>query len=136
MVRVRNGHSAPFYFGYNDPLPMLVEGVAAFFLVGILASEHGRIRLLRSGCAISLGNVSYSLYLIHFPIAVMVAKILSKIFSDGTNPITATVVLMLFSLTMSLGLATLIYRFIEIPSIAFGKNVSKRLGSYRAPIKV
>ena len=54
-----------------DPLPMLVEGVAAFFLVGILASEHGAIRLLRSGSAISLGNVSYSLYLVHFPIAIM-----------------------------------------------------------------
>ena len=134
--RVRNGHFAPLYYGYNDPLPMLVEGLAAFFLIGLLASEHGAIRLLRNGSAISLGNVSYSLYLVHFPVAIMVAKMLSRIFSDGTNPITATVVLMVFGLAVSLGLASLIYRFIEIPSIAFGKKVSKHIGSYHAPIKV
>ena len=132
----RNGQVTPLYLGYDDPLPMLVEGLAAFFLVGALASEHGRIRLLRSRWAVWLGNVSYSLYLIHFPVAILVAKILSHVFSDDTSPTTATVVLMGFSLTISFALAAFIYRFIEIPSIAFGKRVSKRLILSHAPMKV
>jgi peptidoglycan/LPS O-acetylase OafA/YrhL len=133
---VRNGQATPLFLGYDDPLPMLVEGIAAFFLVGALASEHGRIRLLRSRYAVSLGNVSYSLYLIHFPVAILVAKILSRTFSDDTSPITATAVLMAFSLTISFVLASFIYRFVEIPLIAFGKKVSKQLILSRAPTKV
>lgn len=124
---IRCGHPVPLYFGYGDPLPMLVEGIAAFFLIGVLASEQGRIRLLRSRCAIWLGNISYSLYLIHFPVAILVAKILSRVFSDGTNAAMATAVLLTLGLAISFSLAFLMYRFIELPSIAFGKRVSKRL---------
>jgi peptidoglycan/LPS O-acetylase OafA/YrhL len=132
----RNGHGTPLFFGYDDPLPMLVEGIAAFFLVGVLASEHGRIRFLRSRWAVSLGYVSYSLYLIHFPVAILIAKILSRVFSDDTSPIFATAVLMAFGLMISFALASFIYRFVEIPSIAFGKRVSKQIIVTRAPIKV
>jgi peptidoglycan/LPS O-acetylase OafA/YrhL len=132
----RNGHPTSLLLGYDDPLPMLVEGIAAFFLVGALASEHGRIRLLRSRWAVSLGNVSYSLYLIHFPIAILLAKILSRALSDDTSPITATAVLMGFGLTISFALAWLIYRYVEIPSIALGKRVSKQFILSCAPVKV
>jgi exopolysaccharide production protein ExoZ len=115
---------------------MLIEGVAAFFLVGALASEHGRIRALRSRWAISLGNVSYSFYLIHFPVAILLAKLLSRAFSDETNAIAATAILMASGLTVSLALAFLIYRFVELPSIALGKRVSNQPILNRAAIKI
>lgn len=133
---IRTRHAMPLYSGYGDPLPMLVEGIAAFFLIGALASEHGRVRLLRSPRAIWLGNISYSLYLIHFPVAILVAKILSRVFSAGTSAATATAVLMTLGLAISFSLAFLIYRFIEIPSIAFGKRVSKRFILSSSPAKV
>jgi peptidoglycan/LPS O-acetylase OafA/YrhL len=133
---ISTGHARTLYFGYDQPLPMLVEEMAAFFLIGALASEHGRVRLLRSPWAIWLGNISYSLYLIHFPVAILVAKILSRVLSDGTSAATATAVLMAFGLAISFSLAFLIYRFIEIPSIAFGKRVSKRFMPASAPAKV
>ncbi len=123
---VRTGHGMPLYFGYVDPLPMLVEGIAAFFLIGALASEHGHAPLLRSSWAIWLGNISYSLYLIHFPVATFIAKILSRVFSDGTSATTAAAVLMTSSLAISCSLAFLMYSFIEVPSIALGKRVSRR----------
>jgi peptidoglycan/LPS O-acetylase OafA/YrhL len=133
---VRNGHPTPLFFGYDDPVPMLIEGFAAFFLVGTLASEDGRIRALRSRWAISLGNASYSLYLIHFPVAILLAKLLSRVFSDETNAIAATAVLMASGLTVSLALAFLIYRFIELPSIALGKRVSNQVTLTHAAIKM
>jgi peptidoglycan/LPS O-acetylase OafA/YrhL len=133
---IRNGHPTPLFFGYDDPVPMLIEGLAAFFLVGTLASEHGRIRALRARWAISLGNASYSLYLIHFPVAILLAKILSRVFSSETNAIAATAVLMAFGLPISLALASLIYRLVELPSIAIGKRVSKQLTLSHAAIKV
>jgi peptidoglycan/LPS O-acetylase OafA/YrhL len=133
---IRNGHPTPLFFGYDDPVPMLIEGLAAFFLVGALASEHGRIRALRSRWAISLGNASYSLYLIHFPVAILLAKILSRVFTNETNAIAATGVLMAAGLAISLGLASSMYRFVELPSIALGKRVSRQLVSSRAPMNV
>jgi peptidoglycan/LPS O-acetylase OafA/YrhL len=133
---ISNGHSAPLFFGYDDPVPMLIEGLAAFFLVGALASEHGRVRALRSRWAVSLGNASYSLYLIHFPVVILLAKLLSRVFSDETNAIAAAAVLMASGLTVSLALAFLIYRFIELPSIALGKRVSKQLILNRSVIKI
>jgi peptidoglycan/LPS O-acetylase OafA/YrhL len=133
---ISTGHAVPLYFGYADPLPMLVEGIAAFFLIGALASEHGRVRLLRGPWAVWLGNISYSLYLIHFPVAILVAKVLSRVFSDRTSATTATAVLMTSGLAISFSLAFLIYRFIERPSIAFGKRVSKRFILSTAPAKV
>ena len=132
---LRNGHVTPLYLGYDDPLPMLVEGISAAFLVGILASEHGRIRLLRSSIAVSLGDVSYGLYLVHFPVAILIAKLLSRVFSDGTSSTTAQSVLMTIGLAISLGLAFLIHRFIEVPSIAFGKRLSRQLGLTRSAVR-
>jgi len=115
---------------------MLVEGIAAFVLIGVLASEHGRIRLLRSRWAVWLGNVSYSLYLVHFPVTILVAKILSRAFSTTTSATIAAAVLIPLALTISFGLAFLLYRFVEIPSIALGKKFSKRLTLSNAPVRV
>lgn len=133
---LRGGHPMPLYFGYDDPLPMLVESIAAFYLVGVLASEHGGIPLLRKPSAIWLGNISYSLYLIHFPVAILAAKVLSRVFTDRTNPIGAAAVLMTLTLVVSCGLADLIYRFVEVPSISFGKRVLNRPAFSIAPAKV
>jgi peptidoglycan/LPS O-acetylase OafA/YrhL len=132
---LRNGHPMPLY-GYDDPLPMLVEGIAAFFLVGSLASEHGRVRYLRSPLAVWLGNISYSLYLIHFPVAILVAKVLSLKLSDATATSIATAVLLPVVLAISCCLAFLLYRYIELPFIALGKRVSKRLSASRTPVQV
>jgi len=131
-----NGHPIPLYDGYGAPLPMLVEGAAAFFLVGTLASERGRIQLLRSRGAIWLGNVSYSLYLIHFPVVILVAKIASRFFTDQTRTTIATGVLMAFAIPVSLLLASFLYRYVEIPAIAMGKRVSRRLVSNPTPLGV
>ena len=132
---IRNGRPMPL-FGYDDPFPMLVEGIAAFVLIGVLASEHGRIHLLRSRWAVWLGNVSYSLYLVHFPVTILVAKILSRAFSTTTSATIAAAVLIPLALTISFGLAFLLYRFVEIPSIALGKKFSKRLTLSNAPVRV
>ncbi len=126
---ILNGHLTPLYFGYDDPVPMLVESVAAAFLVGELASEYGRLKFLRKAQAIRLGEISYSLYLVHFPVAIFLAKVLSRVFSNGTNAIVAGGVLTLFGLGFSILLAVVIHRFVELPTMALGKRVSNRLMS-------
>jgi peptidoglycan/LPS O-acetylase OafA/YrhL len=121
-----SGHPVPLYDSYGDPLAMLIEGGAAFFVIGLLASEHGRVPLLRSPFSIWLGDVSYSLYLIHFPVAILVAKTLSRIFSAKTSATVATATEVMISLSIAFGLSALIYRLVEIPSIAVGKRMAQQ----------
>jgi peptidoglycan/LPS O-acetylase OafA/YrhL len=135
-LAIRNGHPVPLYIGYLYPVPLLIEGVAAFFVVGALASEHGRVHFLRTRAAVWLGNISYSLYLIHFPVAILVTKLLSRIFSDGTSPVVATAILLALALPVSFAISFLIYRFIEIPFIALGKRLSKRLTLLSVPAEI
>jgi peptidoglycan/LPS O-acetylase OafA/YrhL len=124
-VAFRHGRPMPLYDGYGDPVPMLVEGIAAFFLVGALAAEQGRVRLLRGRAAVWLGDVSYSLYLIHFPVVILVAKLLSRVFTAQTPMTTAAGALIVIALPISLGLATLLHRCVELPGIEWGKRVTR-----------
>jgi peptidoglycan/LPS O-acetylase OafA/YrhL len=133
---ILNGHATTLYLGYDDPVPMLIESVAAAFLVGALASEHGRLRCLRSAGLIWLGDVSYSLYLIHFPVAILTAKMLSPVFSNGTKASVATAVLLAVGLSLSGAAAFVIHRFIELPSMTFGKKISSPLARSKARAEV
>ena len=131
-----SGQPMPLYYGYNHPVPLIVEGLAAFVLVGMLAAEHGHLPMLRNAGAIWLGNVSYSLYLIHFPVAVLTVKALSHVFTDATNGLIATATLMAITLPIAFALAGLTYRFVELPAIALGKRAAKSLFADHAAVKV
>lgn len=132
---IRFGHPMQLY-GYDDPLPMLVEGIAAAFLIGDLAAEHGQIRWLRSRWAVRLGDLSYSLYLIHFPVALALAKFLSLAFAEDGSAIRATAFLMVLGVPISFGLALLIYRLVELPSIELGKRIVNRSIASNTPVSV
>lgn len=120
---VQNGHAMQLY-GYDDPLPALVESIAAFWVVGVLASARGHTKFLRKRAVIWLGDVSYGLYLIHFPIAVVLVKLFSRVFASDTSAALATALLMSTGLAVSLALADLIHRLVELPSIQLGKRAS------------
>jgi peptidoglycan/LPS O-acetylase OafA/YrhL len=94
------------------------------------------VRFLRSPWAVWLGDISFGLYLIHFPVAIVVAKILSRAFSDATSPITAIAVVMPLVLAISCSLAYLLHRFVEIPCIALGKRFSRRFFLRSTPVAV
>ena len=123
---IRNRHLMPLY-GYDDPIPMLVESIASFFLIGALVSEHGRVPFLRARWIVWVGDVSYSLYLVHFPVAILTAKLLSRWFTDQTRAVVATAFLMPIGLLTSFALAFAKYRYVEVPSIALGKKAAQNL---------
>jgi peptidoglycan/LPS O-acetylase OafA/YrhL len=121
------GHPIPLYDGYDDPLPTLVEGVAAFFVVGALSSERGQTPILRGRMATWLGDVSYSLYLIHFPVILLVAKLISHLSANALPATTNAALLIAVALPISLLLATLLHRYVEVPGIAWGKKADLKV---------
>ena len=83
---------------------------------------------LRSKAAVRLGDISYSLYLIHFIIMSITAKFISRWLVDGDS---RAVALMASTLLMTLPLAVLTHQMIEKAGIIVGKKIA---GTFRSHV--
>ncbi|MDF2607280.1 MAG: acyltransferase 3 [Bacillales bacterium] len=103
---------------YNIDSVALRDLLAAFgiLLLFSLVLSSKKIESMLSGkILLFLGKISYSLYLIHIPILMIVTQHLSSYI-----PLTTTFILVPF---ISVPVAYLSYKYIEVPSINLGKKV-------------
>jgi len=113
-----------FDVSYHAVAPALIESVsAATLIIGIVERTWSP---LRSEAAVGLGDISYSLYLIHFIIMSITAKFISRWVVDGDS---RAVALMASTLLLTLPLAVLTYEMIEKPGIIVGKKIAGTLRS-------
>ena len=75
---------------------------------------------LRCRAAVRLGDISYSLYLVHFIIIAITAKLISQWQIEGDY---RAVALMISTFLLTLPVAALTYERIEKPGIAIGKRI-------------
>jgi peptidoglycan/LPS O-acetylase OafA/YrhL len=128
----------------NLPTSPLVSGIAALtFLAAGVALHSDIILSLSAGCAIwlilqsrilnwlltlgliaFLGRISYSLYLIHAPLVLGILRITRGNISDSY--------VIMMSVLISVGTATLIYKFVEEPSIRLSQIVGRGSGAARS----
>jgi len=71
-----------------------------------------------------LGRVSYSLYLIHFPVCHLVTAIGWKLCDNHPTPLQAVAIL-ISAIPASLLAAHVLYRFVELPSARWSTNMKK-----------
>ncbi len=113
------------------PLCFTLAALSTASLMALLLMKGGKINLLGfEGLSRHFhfsGTVSYSAYLIHMPLLYMVPTLLERL-SPGYQ-VGGMVVLIscLLAWLPILGLSWLVYRAIELPSIAWGKNIIARL---------
>jgi peptidoglycan/LPS O-acetylase OafA/YrhL len=88
-----------------------------FYIVFYLALS-GRMRFLSFKPFVFMGGISYSLYLIHQNIGYV---IINKFYEMQWNPLIA----ILFSVSLCIALATLMYKFIEKPSLKYIRDSYK-----------
>ena len=101
------------------PLRNFAVGLgAAYFLILALVPDGWLSQLLRRAPLRFLGRISYSLYLTHAPILIVMSLAIW-----GKMPY---VYLLLPFLAIALAFAALFYRVVEQPSIALGKAISRR----------
>lgn len=103
------------YHGYGD----IIYGIMATYLVASCVTFAGLSRRLSGRLFLWLGDVSYSLYLIHVPVLYAVINVLQKQFGYGMA-ITVAVPLIFVS-------AQLMYRWVELPSVWLGRKFAERL---------
>ncbi|MGR4866411.1 acyltransferase family protein [Caulobacter sp. LARHSG274] len=111
---------------YHHPTLAIAEAFcASVFVLAIKASSQG---LLTSKAAAHVGDVSYSLYALHFPIMSSLAVL---IVSAGLNGLVAQLALTLGTFGLTLALAGTSYRFVEKPGIRIGKFFTDALEAGR-----
>jgi len=117
-----------FTVDYHAPVPAIAESFAAATLIAIVAENPVAFSCLRRRPVLWLGDVSYSLYLIHF--------VLLAMFLQLTSPLVATLptfaaFVVLFSSVMAAALASsaATYRVIELPGMRLGSRAARAMGN-------
>jgi peptidoglycan/LPS O-acetylase OafA/YrhL len=110
-VRIINSRFIEFF---ND---WLIAGGVLIFIVIALSSNKVSI-ILRNKVFSFLGDISYSLYLFHFVILTALLNLLYGKINTG----------LIFVITISLSIivAWISYKYVEIPSVKLGKIIVKR----------
>lgn len=106
------------------PAYSIPNTVGAAMLIGAIGASSDFWRWLEIAPLRFLGKISYSFYLLHWPLFYLTAiavALHSEIFSTGFF---ANLNVMAISITVCLVLASLSYRFVEMPCIKAGKRLS------------
>ena len=115
---------------YHNPYAAMLEAIFATGLIGTVAAWPDAFSLLRRRALVRLGDISYSLYLIHLPLLVLVAGVGGELLHlpglSSTSGGIATITLIVLTVPLSIWLASLAYRFVELPGIALGRRIINR----------
>lgn len=99
----------------------LVMGLASTVLIRGLVTTP--ISWLRHRSLVALGDWSYSLYLLHLPIAFTIARLTNHLGLNTTDPDVTAVIIAMLTACITIPLSALTYRFIEQPGILLGNRV-------------
>lgn len=116
---------------FHDATSGLIEALAASVLILALVGHAKVARALSGRILVFLGDISFSLYLVHFLIIVLFARFLDRFvpaFSDLNN-LARNCIFALLVLLISVPVSALLYRLLELPCNRFGR----RLAAFDAP---
>ena len=115
-------HLGILVVGYA-PLNLLLVGSGCFFVLVAALFVPLVSRVLASRVAAYLGQISFSIYLLHGPILIFLGPLVVSAPSHWTNGIQLLALVAVSTLTLS----ALSYRFIERPAIWVGNEICARL---------
>jgi peptidoglycan/LPS O-acetylase OafA/YrhL len=125
-----------FNLPYGNPLLFLEEMCCSGFIISLLVYSNVDVPLLRSRYLEHLGDISYSLYLFHFPIFLFIAtalQIITTWLSIHLNPDIGNLSNVALTFAVTMQVAGWSYRYIELPGIQWGKRFLNWWSAHRLP---
>lgn len=124
LVAFRQAYPWP----YHHPLPSLVEAIASAVLIMGLAK--GGVQWMAARPLVYLGDISYGIYLFHLPLALFTITIaMPRLQESHLAPDTAAATISLIVAAITLAVAALVYRYVELPFIALGRKVADAIAT-------
>ncbi|MFS0773934.1 acyltransferase family protein [Sphingomonas sp. 1P08PE] len=114
---------------YHQGAAATLEGVGAALLIGSIYVRPDCFRLLAGRTLMWLGDISYSLYLLHLPVLGVVGALAGWIAPVwiGDHPGIATLALVAATAAVTLPVADWAFRRIELPTIGASQRALRRL---------
>ena len=114
------------YYWATNPLPWMVWLITMHILFAHRTGPSFMGRISGSRPLIRLGDISYSIYLLHIPILYIVFFLLLRIFPP-LEPWQFLSMALPFTFAATLAGATLTHRFIEKPGVKLGRTLAHRI---------
>ncbi len=121
------GHLTPLRVGYWDPDLALVEALFAGLLIAAVVARPDGMAILRARPLAFLGDVSFSVYLLHYPIMLAIACGLAWIPGYDSASAAGPFVLAVLTAAVTLPVAWLSFTLIEMPGVNVGRAAAQRL---------
>lgn len=109
---------------YHDKWEAQLEAVAAFSMFTVLVKSDLRVKFLLWKPTIFLGNISFSIYLLHFTVLAVVAKIFELTDVREVEVLWRGMLLAGVTVVLTIPLAWVSYRVAELPGMSVGRRVS------------
>ena len=115
---------------YHSPAAALVEGLAATALIGAIYVNRAPFAILRGRLVVFLGDISFSLYLLHPTVMGFIAAVFGErlgvpVFTGNGG--VASLALAFCTLCVTIPLSALSYHYVELPGIRLGSRYLTRL---------
>lgn len=121
-----------FRYMTNEYTGGLGESIVSWFFIGLMA-YNARIKIfnfLDSRVLQYYGKISYSLYLVHFSVLYMIAKLMFDYLPNlpySQNYLAIHSTLFIISLILATGLSILVNRYVEVPSVKLANLISEKM---------
>jgi len=116
----------------SDPGVTLAYALAAMVLITGCVKAWSGFGVLKRTWLVTLGDWSYSLYLLHFTVMCCTAKVMQLAGASALDSVWRSLLLGLLTLLITIPLSALSYRFVELQGIALGNRVAAAVGLRRA----
>ena len=101
----------------------LMESLASLVIIAFIRDCN--VPMLRRKSLVTVGNWSYSIYLLHLPIAFAFGRLFLQTDLDAD---TKALVIFVTTIIFTIPVSAVVYRFIELPGIALGSVVLRQVG--------
>ena len=102
---------------------VIPSAIAAALMIGAVVASRELLQWTTVAPLRFLGRISYSLYLVHWPIFYLCALLAVSFRPIMPTHIWGNLAVTVTSVIIAVGLAALSYRFVEAPSIRAGKSI-------------
>lgn len=114
---------------YHNPVAIVLESIGAMLLIGAVAHNRQSFPFLRLAGPVWLGDISYSLYLLHLPLLGFIAGVGTEIlgFAPMQTGIIAMLLLTALTVPVTMLASALVYRRVELPFNLAGKRLARKV---------